>query len=141
VLTSISQLLWENSIPFVYVHAVGFIGWIRLQINEYTVIESHPDNVKEDLRLDSPFPELVDYMDNVAVSSREDAIKMPWLVLLFKAIQTYMKGNESRDQNNEMDTTECHPCHLTSKQKQGFKEHLRQCKFSCHFYIVVYDNY
>jgi len=127
VLLCLSKLLWENSVPFVYVHSIGFIGWIRLQLNEHTVIESHPDNVKEDLRLDAPFPELMSYMDGITISGREDAIKMPWLVLVYKAIQSYMNSN-SLNGNDEMDTVETHPCHMTSRQKLAFKQYLQQCK-------------
>jgi len=99
------------------------------------VIESHPDNNIQDLRLDVPFPELSTYMDSCSVGSREEAMKTPWLVLMYKAIQKYLLGRSvnnsdvSNANTNGMDTNntgDCHPCRMKGKEKQKFKQFLRQ---------------
>lgn len=92
---------------------------------EHAIIESHPENTMEDLRLDTPFPELVSYMDKINVNTREIGQKTPWLVLLFKAIQKFITPEDG----NSMDTTECHPCLMKSKEKQEFKKFLKRCEF------------
>lgn len=134
--------MWENKIPFIYCQCVGLIGWIRVQLNEHKIIESHPENVKFDLRLDAPFPELTKHIDEISVAhnNRGEVLKMPWLVLLFKAIQTYMgtaQQNENQGQqvqnggNQAMETdVPIHPCHLQGTARRQFiNESLRGCKF------------
>ena len=63
MMSTLSSLLWNANIPMMIVKSYGLIGYIRLQVKEHTVIESHPDNVIEDLRLDVPFEELVQFFD------------------------------------------------------------------------------
>jgi len=62
---------------FVFLHwcliqAVILLGFFKVfysifdvfdQISEHDIVESHPDNVLEDLRLDRPFQTLVEFMD------------------------------------------------------------------------------
>ena len=43
--------------------------YIRIQTPEHAIIESHPDNVLTDLRLDAPFPALAAYMESVDLES------------------------------------------------------------------------
>merc|ERR1712029_384082 len=62
-LISLSKLLWNENVPMMVVKTYGLLGYIRLQVNEHTIIESHPDNEFQDLRLDMPFSELVEFMD------------------------------------------------------------------------------
>lgn len=56
VLIKLSEILWNLNIPLIVCYSIGFIGYIQLQIKEHFIIESHPDYVLEDLRLDDPFP-------------------------------------------------------------------------------------
>lgn len=133
----LSRTLWENKVPFIYCHCIGLVAWIRVQLNEHTVIESHPDNVIDDLRLDDPFPELVDHMNNISMTNREEVIKLPWLVLLYKGIEAYMEEGEDKVNKNEtktaMDTfAKIHPSRMNSRQKQEFKRFLKRCKFYQH---------
>lgn len=55
-LVRLSKLLWKFNVPLIVCYSLGFIGSIQLQIKEHPIIESHPDYVLEDLRLDDPFP-------------------------------------------------------------------------------------
>lgn len=43
-----------------------------------TVIESHPDNALEDLRLDQPFPELKKHIESYDLDSMEKKVR-GWL--------------------------------------------------------------
>jgi len=60
-IVKLSQLLWDINVPFIICYSIGFIGLIRVQIREHPIIESHPDNALEDLRLDCPFPGIYIY--------------------------------------------------------------------------------
>lgn len=54
----LSDHLWQLDIPFIVCRSMGFIGSIRLQLKELTIVESHPDNKSSDLRLIEPFEAL-----------------------------------------------------------------------------------
>lgn len=41
-----------------------------------TVIESHPDNAHEDLRLDRPFPALVKYCDSLHMDAMNKKVRV-----------------------------------------------------------------
>ncbi len=90
-LKQLSQILWEGKKPLMVVRSYGFVGYIRLQVEEHTVVESHPDNELTDLRLDKPFPELVSYMDAIDMDSMDKQRHghTPYLVILYKCLQQW----------------------------------------------------
>ncbi|CAL8097439.1 unnamed protein product [Orchesella dallaii] len=124
VLATLSKVLWESGIPFLHVQTTGMIGWIRIQQNEHTIIESHPDNPKSDLRLDVPFPELVSHMDSIQLENREDTVKTPWLVLLYKALKSYISQGRQNENVSDCSPPERYP--FSGKQKTEFKNYLRE---------------
>jgi hypothetical protein len=46
-----------------------------LNFLQLTVIESHPDNMFEDLRLDQPFPQLQTFSDSLDLTSMSKLVK------------------------------------------------------------------
>ena len=88
-LMELSSKLWELDIPFLNCKSYGFLGYIRTQVKEHTVIESHPDNLPQDLRLDKPFPALIEYVNSVNLEEMElkDHAHVPYLVILFKYLE------------------------------------------------------
>lgn len=62
-IVTLSNLLWDLNIPLVICRSVGFLGSVRVQIKEHCVIETHPDNRQNDLRLEQPFPTLKEHID------------------------------------------------------------------------------
>lgn len=89
-LLKLSEILWSSKIPLVVVKTYGFIGYLRIAVPEHTVIETHPENIV-DLRLDDPFPTLVDFykkfnfqeMDTVALSHT------PYVVILLSVLAEF----------------------------------------------------
>ncbi|CAG2106815.1 unnamed protein product, partial [Medioppia subpectinata] len=78
------QVLWQNNVPLIACNSIGFVGYIRLQIKEQTIIESHPENPFEDLRLDEPFHQLKQYLDSYEKfedMSRKELSQTPFLVI------------------------------------------------------------
>ncbi len=69
----------------------GFVASIRLQVSEHCIIESHPDNLLEDLRLDKPFPGLREFMDTIKLSEMDHKqfSHTPYLLLLYKALEIW----------------------------------------------------
>ena len=94
-LKTLSTLLWDANIPLMVVRTVGFIGYIRLQIMEHCIIESHPDNELPDLRLDVPFPALVDFMEtqDMAKMDKKQHMHTPYLVILYKCLQDWKESH------------------------------------------------
>ncbi|CAB4008066.1 NEDD8-activating enzyme E1 regulatory subunit [Paramuricea clavata] len=111
----VSCCLWEAGIPLLVCSAYGMIGMMRLALQEHTVIESHPDNMFEDLRLDQPFPQLQTFSDSLDLTSMSklDHSHTPYVVLLLKCLDKWKKTNEGRAPKNY-------------KEKCSFKEMLRQ---------------
>lgn len=62
-LLMLSKKLWDLNIPLFYCRSLGFLGSIRLQIKEHCIIESHPDNEQNDLRLENPFSNLKEHLE------------------------------------------------------------------------------
>lgn len=87
----LSNLLWELNIPLMSCKSVGFLGSARIQVKEYCVIETHPDNKHQDLRLEEPFETLKEHVDNIALGS-----KVPWLVVLYKHLQIYREKHDGK---------------------------------------------
>lgn len=90
------------------------IGSIRIQVPEHTVVETHPEHPLPDLRLDKPFAALSALVDaiNIGNMGLKDHAHIPYVVLLYKALQEYKNK---------------HPgCHPTSRaEKDELKKILK----------------
>uniref|UniRef100_A0AAY4AZ05 NEDD8-activating enzyme E1 regulatory subunit n=1 Tax=Denticeps clupeoides TaxID=299321 RepID=A0AAY4AZ05_9TELE len=67
----LGAVLWNAEVPFLVCRTYGLVGCMRLVVREHTVVESHPDNALEDLRLDQPFTELKNHIDSYDLDSME----------------------------------------------------------------------
>ncbi|KAL3860740.1 hypothetical protein ACJMK2_010815 [Sinanodonta woodiana] len=101
-LSKLSNHLWSKNVPLLVCRCYGFIGYMRLFIKEHTVFESHPDNTHEDLRLDRPFPALVQYCDSLHLETMtsKDHSHTPWLVILYKYLQEWKKQHNCKAPND-----------------------------------------
>lgn len=104
----LSQKLWELNIPFILCRSVGMVGIIRIQIKEHCIIETHPDDKKNDLRLECPFPALKEHIDSTGIT-----LKVPWLIIVYKYLVTW------RSENN-------YKMPETRKEKDEIKEMIRK---------------
>ena len=93
--------------------------YIRLQIKEHTIIESHPENVLQDLRLNEPFPELVKFMDEQRLEemSKNEYMHVPYAVILYKYLQQWKSSHEGNPPKNY-------------KEKQEFKNLIKLSKYT-----------
>ena len=90
-LIKLSNLLWELNTPFIACKSIGFFGSARIQVKEYCVIETHPDNKHQDLRLEEPFETLKEHIENIELGP-----KVPWLIVLYKHIEAYKAKHEGK---------------------------------------------
>ena len=102
-LNRLSQEMWSLNIPLLVVKSIGFLGYIRLQIQEHCVLEPHPDNTLEDLRLTELFPELSAYFDSFPSFeelTRQELSRIPSLVIIYKNLLKWRK--EYQKNSNEI---------------------------------------
>lgn len=96
----LSSLLWNLNIPLLKVSSIGFFGYLRIQLLEQTIIETHENNLS-DLRIDHPWNELQFYIDSIDINyrSNDDYYKIPYSIILTKLYQLY------KDSTNKNPTT------------------------------------
>lgn len=96
-LMKIGNLLWRKNIPMVIADSIGYLGYLRVVFKEHVIVQAHPDNALEDLRLDCPFQELIDYFDNINMDEMDNLqhSHTPYLVILFKALKTWQQQTNS----------------------------------------------
>uniref|UniRef100_A0A9J8C9M1 NEDD8-activating enzyme E1 regulatory subunit n=1 Tax=Cyprinus carpio carpio TaxID=630221 RepID=A0A9J8C9M1_CYPCA len=87
----LGSVLWDAGVPFLVCRTYGLIGYMRLIVKEHTVIESHPDNALEDLRLDQPFTELKHHIESYDLDSMEkkDHSHTPWIIVVAKYLEKW----------------------------------------------------
>ncbi|CAG9761541.1 unnamed protein product [Ceutorhynchus assimilis] len=96
VLIPLSKHLWECEVPLLVCQSIGFLGYIRLQIKEHTVIEAHPDNESPDLRLDQPWPALNDYLNSIDIEQLDQKEKshVPPVAILHYYLNKYKDSHD-----------------------------------------------
>lgn len=106
---NLSNHLWDINVPLILCRSIGFLGSFRIQLKEHAIVESHPDNEQHDLRLDVPFQTLLDYLNSFDIDALDlkDHGHIPWIVILYKAIQKWKISNPnswpmSRKEKNEI---------------------------------------
>uniref|UniRef100_A0A3Q2D3G3 NEDD8-activating enzyme E1 regulatory subunit n=1 Tax=Cyprinodon variegatus TaxID=28743 RepID=A0A3Q2D3G3_CYPVA len=87
----LGSVLWTASVPFLVCKTYGLLGYMRLVVQEHTVIESHPDNALEDLRLDQPFDEFKNHINSYDLTSMEkkDHSHTPWIIIVAKYLERW----------------------------------------------------
>ncbi|KAL1516711.1 hypothetical protein ABEB36_000587 [Hypothenemus hampei] len=90
-LIPLSKHLWECEVPLIVCRSIGFLGYIRLQIKEHTVIEAHPDSESPDLRLDKLWPALEEYLSSINIEQlgRKEISHVPPVVILYYFLNKY----------------------------------------------------
>lgn len=95
ILLPLSKLLWERKVPLLVCRSIGFLGYLRLQVQEHTVVESHPDNENPDLRLDKPWPALHSHLDQTDVEKLDtkERSHVPALVIVHYYLNKYKESH------------------------------------------------
>ena len=87
----VSSRCWAQSIPLVVVRTYGLIAYCRVQVKEHDIIESKSDALKHDLRLNQPFPELVEHSlsFDLKEQAKIDHVHTPFIVILVQALNIW----------------------------------------------------
>ena len=127
-LMKLSGILWKSSVPLVLARSYGLMGYMRIAVPSHEVLESHPDNYHEDLRLDCPFPELIEYMDKIDLGSlfATQRGNIPYLIILSKCLVKWKTTHNGQFPSGYSD-------------KKSFKSLIKQ-EFSSDCEVVEEDN-
>ncbi|XP_062997185.1 NEDD8-activating enzyme E1 regulatory subunit isoform X1 [Elgaria multicarinata webbii] len=111
----LAEVLWNYSIPLLVCRTYGLIGYLRIIIKEHPVVESHPDNALDDLRLDNPFPELREHVQSYDLDNMEkkEHSHIPWIVIVSKYLEQWYNKNSGQIPKNY-------------KEKEAFRQMIRQ---------------
>lgn len=114
-LLKLAQFLYDKQVPLFVVRSYGFLGYLRVITPEHTVIESHPEEPVEDLRLYEPFPELVNFSNSIEIEKLDSHLHghVPYIVILTQHLQKW------RAENNGNSPT-------TQEDKNAFKLRIRE---------------
>ncbi|BDD62267.1 hypothetical protein MPDQ_003629 [Monascus purpureus] len=86
----------ELGIPLLYTHSVGFYSIFSLQVAaEFPIVETHPDpETTQDLRLVSPWPELIETakrIDNLDTLDDHQHGHVPYVLLILHYLEQWKK--------------------------------------------------
>ncbi|XP_070823904.1 NEDD8-activating enzyme E1 regulatory subunit [Chaetodon trifascialis] len=111
----LGSVLCSASVPFLVCKSYGLIGYMRLVVQEHTVIESHPDNALEDLRLDQPFAEFKNHIESYDLDSmdKKDHSHTPWVIIVAKFLEKWLSEHNYQPPKNY-------------KEKEAFKQVIRE---------------
>ncbi|XP_021076512.1 NEDD8-activating enzyme E1 regulatory subunit [Mus pahari] len=114
-LLRLADVLWNSQIPLLICRTYGLVGYMRIIVKEHPVIESHPDNALEDLRLDKPFPELREHFQSYDLDHMEkkDHSHTPWIVIIAKYLAQWYNETNGRIPKSY-------------KEKEDFRDLIRQ---------------
>jgi len=111
----LSAKLESAKIPILVVRASGFLGYMRLQLAEHLIVETHPDNISPDLRLDQPWEALANWLDEegerLSNMDLKDHGHTPYPVLIYRYLKEWLKNHEGNLPANY-------------KEKKVFKEEM-----------------
>ncbi|KAK6202789.1 uncharacterized protein RJT21DRAFT_21614 [Scheffersomyces amazonensis] len=93
----LKEILWNKKIPLLIVHTIGFYGSLQLISNEITVIETHQSSKLYDLRIDTPWPELQEFVDSFEFDKLNDIehAHIPSIVIHIKALNNWKLNHDN----------------------------------------------
>lgn len=101
-LSRVSAIAAEFSIPFFYIHSVGFYSHFSIQLPpQFPIIDTHPDLVTtQDLRLLEPWPALQDLVrektENIENLNDQDHGHIPYVVLLLHYLDVWKASHDGK---------------------------------------------
>lgn len=114
-LLPLADYCWNEDIPVIALKSIGFIGSLRIQVKDHSIIELKNDQDPFDLRIANPFPGLKDYCLSVDLG-RMDSLEhkhVPYVVILFQAIESWKAQHEGKLPSN-------------FAEKEAFKQSVKQ---------------
>ncbi|CAD6187851.1 unnamed protein product [Caenorhabditis auriculariae] len=95
----VASYMYSLGVPFISAKAFGLVGEVHVCVREHTIANSHDENPRPDLRLDVPFPQLVDMVEETRLDDLTPAQlhHTPYILLYFKALEQFRKDHRNPD--------------------------------------------
>lgn len=92
-LLTLDTICRKRNVMLLIARSYGLVGLIRISVKEHCIVESKPDNVMPDLRLQKPWAELKRFADELDAEIDDPVIHkhIPFAVLLIKATENWCK--------------------------------------------------
>ncbi|CAO3683034.1 unnamed protein product [Umbelopsis vinacea] len=124
----LSGICQATNTPLFLVQCLGFTGLFRIQAGEHTIIETHPENTS-DLRLDVPFPPLLEYITKFDFDKMDSAEHghVPFVVVLQHYLQVWKAshgGNLPKTYAERNEFKELLKANMRSIDEENFEEAL-----------------
>lgn len=90
-LLKLDAICRKRNVILLFARSYGLTGLIRISVKEHCIIESKPDNVLNDLRLQKPWKELKRFADELDADIDDPIIHkhIPFAILLIKAAEQW----------------------------------------------------
>lgn len=98
-LLQLADKCWKSGVALVAVRTSGFLGTLRVCLPELCVVESKPDNAREDLRVVRPFAALSELAGTFDIDTADSTAHAhtPWVVILLKCLAEWRAQNGGGD--------------------------------------------
>ncbi|KAJ3052499.1 NEDD8-activating enzyme E1 regulatory subunit [Rhizophlyctis rosea] len=92
IVLPLAEICWNANIPLFVVRVNGFFGYFRIALPEHTIVEPHPEQLL-DLRLDCPFPALIEYANKFDFESTDTLAlsHIPYIAILLRCLQEHKR--------------------------------------------------
>ncbi|CAO3609377.1 unnamed protein product [Cunninghamella blakesleeana] len=94
----LADICRETQKKLITVQCKGYCGIFRIQANEHTVIETHPENIV-DIRLSDPFPQLSQFattFDDLDTLDQTDHAHIPYIIILLIFAEKWKSNHDGK---------------------------------------------
>ncbi|GAA5900782.1 Ula1p [Sporobolomyces salmoneus] len=125
-LSELTAKAWQAGIPLIKVESYGFYGALSTQIEEICLVETHPESLI-DLRLNAPFPELIQFAQNEFDYAKMDSAQhshVPAVVILVKALEEWKSSHGGKGPEGTKERKEFLELVMKEKRKGSDEENF-----------------
>ncbi|CAL5403458.1 unnamed protein product [Camellia sinensis] len=92
-MVKLDRICREANVMLIFARSYGLTGFVRVSVKEHTVIESKPDHFLDDLRLNSPWPELRSFAETIDLNVADSVVHKhtPYVIILLKVADEWAK--------------------------------------------------
>ncbi|KAG9160542.1 hypothetical protein Leryth_026142 [Lithospermum erythrorhizon] len=108
LMVKLDRICREANVMLICARSYGLTGFVRISVKEHTVIESKPDHFLDDLRLNSPWPELKSFAETIDLNTTDPVVHKhtPYVIILVKTTEEWVKNHNgslpsSREEKRE----------------------------------------
>jgi len=140
ILLKLGEACSKHHVPLAVVQTNGLIGYLRIQNEEHTIVESKPDFPPLDLRLSCPFPSLTEFEESFHLSSLDSGehSHVPFPVILLKAIKMWKENHDGNPPSDKTsgDLFKEHVLQLARKDEENFTEAYQKAHLAYQKYEI-----